>query len=171
MKLGADEDVWVCPPLLVVNNCKAVMAFMEMETPGTVVVPDWEDQPWYLHLRHRSVASTPLPWSRQSPTMVDCCHGSDQAADPHGVNKCRPEWGFRAFLVDNRGGRAVEAAEGVVRQEIVGAPTRSRLTLASPDEKCGGHLLTHVSVGRPLKVLDLCTKFAVGCNWARYRGC
>ena len=129
------------------------MAFMEMETLGTVVVPDWEDQPWYLYLRHRSVASTPLPWSRQSPTMVDCCHGSDQAAESHGVNK----WGFRAFLVDNRGGRAVEAAEGVVRQEIVGAPTRSRLTLASPDEKCGGRLLAHVSLGRPLKVLDLCS--------------
>ena len=66
------------------------MAFMEMETLGTVVVPDWEDHPWYLYLRHRSLASTPLPWSMQSPTMVDCCHGSDHEADPHGVNK----WGF-----------------------------------------------------------------------------
>ena len=51
----------------------------------------------------------------------------------------------------------METAEGVVRQEIVGAPTRSRLTLASPDEKCGGRLLAHVSLGRPLKVLDLCS--------------
>ena len=62
VKLGPDENVWVCPPLSVVHQ--AVAAFMEMNTRGTVVVPDWEDQPWYLFLRQRAVASTPLPWSK-----------------------------------------------------------------------------------------------------------
>jgi hypothetical protein len=97
VKLGPDENVWVCPPLSVVHQ--AVAAFMEMNTRGTVVVSDWEDQPWYLFLRQRAVASTPLPWSKQSPTMVDSVSHGD---DSHGVNK----WGFRAFLVDNREGRA-----------------------------------------------------------------
>jgi hypothetical protein len=148
VKLGPDENVWVCPPLSVVHQ--AVAAFMEMRTLGTVVVPDWVDQPWYLYLRQRSVASTPLPWSRQSPTMVDSVSHGD---DSHGVNK----WGFRAFLVDNRGGRAALNAEGVVRHDIPSAPSRSRLTLTDPAEECGGRRLSRILLGRPLRVLDLCS--------------
>ena len=73
----------------------------------------------------------PIPWSKQLPTMVDSVSHGD---DSHGVNKR----GFKAFLVDNRGGRAELNAEGVVREAIPSAPSRSRLTLADPTEECGG---------------------------------
>ena len=150
VKLGPDENVWVCAPLSVVRQ--AVAAFMEMNMMGTVVVPDWEDQPWNLFLRQRAVASTPLPWSKQSPTMADSASHGD---DSHGVNK----WGFRAFRVDNTGGRAALSAEGVVREDIPSAPSRSRLTLADPAEECGGRRLSRIllQLGRPLRVLGLCS--------------
>ena len=108
-------------------------------------MPDWEDQPWYVYLMQRSVASTPLLWSRQSPTMADSVSHGD---DSRGVNK----WGFRAFLVDNREGRAALNAEGVVRKDIPSAPSRSSLTLTDPTEECRGRRLSRILLGRPLRV-------------------
>ena len=88
--------MWACPPLAVVQT--TVMSFMEMRVRGTIVVPEWEAQAWYVFLRERATHSMPLPWSRARPTMVDTASGG---GDSHGVNK----WRFRAFFVDNRGGR------------------------------------------------------------------
>ena len=82
--------------------------------------------------------------------MVDSVSHGD---DSHGVNK----WGFRAFLVDNREGRAASNAEGVVRNDLLPAPSRSKLALADPAEECGGRRLSRILLGRPLRVLDLCS--------------
>ena len=38
--------MWACPPLAVVQT--AVHSFIEMRVRGTVVVPEWEAQAWYV---------------------------------------------------------------------------------------------------------------------------
>ena len=74
-KLGTRENAWVCPPLAVVQQ--SIMAFMERRTVGTVIVPEWEAQAWYVWLRERAVHSMPMPWSRELPTMQDVAsHGA-----------------------------------------------------------------------------------------------
>ena len=54
-KLGTRENVWVCPPLAVVQQ--SIMVFMERRTVGTVIVPEWEAQAWYVWVRGRAVHS------------------------------------------------------------------------------------------------------------------
>ena len=76
----------------------AVHSFMEMRVRGTIMVPEWEAQAWYVFLQESATHSMPLPCHMNRPTMVDTASGG---GDSHGVNK----WRFRAFFVDNRGGR------------------------------------------------------------------
>ena len=134
-----EENHWVCPPLPLIE--RAVQQFWEQGVLGTVVVPDWENANWHLFLRERAVHSVALPWCRESPTMVDV---ASKKVERHGVDK----WGFRAFLVDNRGARGVLG--GVL-------PTKRRLVLSEEEQGkvVQGVELQNIRCRRYLRVVDL----------------
>ena len=146
-----DEGVnhWVCPPLVVVD--KAVRQFVEAGCLGTVVVPDWTNQPWHLYLREHAVHSVALPWRQEEPTMRDA---ASKGLEAHGVNK----FAFRAFLIDGRVHKNAQAAvqasacEGKRRKVL---PCGKRLLVDEVDEVLNGVRLGSVVQERELRALDL----------------
>jgi len=123
-----------------------------MRVRGTIVVPEWEAQTWYVFLMERATHSMPLPWSRARPTMVDTASGG---SDSHGVNR----WRFRAFFVDNRGGRLDRLFdhESPPASTVGSKLSRRRLALQDQAEEKLGRPLSRVWAQRELKVLDLCS--------------
>ena len=154
-KPSDDDNLWICPPTRVIQQ--AVEGFMEMKARGTVVVPDWEGQPWYLYLRERALHSTPIPWSKTQPAMVD-------AASKDGSKHGADAWGFRAFCIDNRDGMAeVRVSE---RQESLDSEgARRALNLSDRELEILGVMMRRVRQRRDVKVLDICSGIASG-PWA-----
>ena len=154
-KPSVDDNLWVCPPTSVIQQ--AAQSFMGMNARGTVVVPDWEGQPWYLYLRQRALHSMPIPWSKTQPAMVDA---ASKDGSKHGVDA----WGFRAFFIDNRDGEAeVRVSEEQKGLDSEGA--RRALNLSDRELELLGVMLRRVRQRREVKVLDICGGVASG-PWA-----
>ena len=154
-KPSQEDNLWVCPPTKVIQQ--AVMGFMQMRARGTVVVPDWEGQPWYLYLRERALHSAPIPWSKAKPTMVD-------AASKDGSRHSIDAYGFRAFFIDNRCGEA-EAKMEDSKEGLDSKHARRALNLADREIEILGVMLRRVRQRRDIKVLDVCGGVASG-PWA-----
>ena len=141
---AAHDSLWVCPPLQVIQQ--AIECALLKGVRCTVIVPDWNDQPWHVYLRQEAVKSVLLPRMGKYPTM---CDAASTAGSAHFVDK----WRFRAFLLDPRKRSA---------QETLTAPTGSKywggqLELRAEERQFAGVDMTTVWQHRQLKVLDLCS--------------
>lgn len=87
------ENVWAVPPLPLIQM--VVEQLCSLEACSAIVVPDWPDRPWHVHLRLHCKASesSPLSWHPASQVMWDVSDRSN--SHPHLVDK----WDFVAFAV------------------------------------------------------------------------
>lgn len=139
------ENLWVCPPLQVIRQ--AVEGAMQKGVRCTVVVPDWENQPWHVFLRQEATRSRLLPWSAQWPTM---CDAASRKLTAHHADK----WRFRAFLLEPK--RVVgEGAKAL--QKLPQRLWGRQLQLREDEQWVMGADMRRVVQRRTWKVLDLCS--------------
>lgn len=142
----AHENLWVCPPLQVIRQ--AVEGVLQKGVRSTVVVPDWENQPWHVFLRQEATRSKLLPWSSRWPTM---CDAASKKTTAHHADK----WRFRAFLLEPARKAVDTATEAAPRreQQLWG----KQMKLREGEGWVSGVDLGRVRQRRRWKVLDLCS--------------